>query len=148
MSFMKTIQIGWWVEREPRKGTEHTSYAADSIEKMTKPGRYPLMLGFDYGHSIPMPHWILSTIDAEVVGGGHYSGFGGVNYSFRPAKKGPEPTHIQAYTFQLLEMVEKGSVELLPEFADAAAGLKKNHVEWAEKRGFTWESLTAMQAVA
>lgn len=145
---MKTLQIGWWVEREPRKVTDHTSYAADSIEMLTKPGRYPLMLGFEWGFTMPMPHWILTTIDTDVIGGGTYSGFGGVNYSFRPATKEPSQKHIQAYTFMLLEMVEQGYVELLPEFADAAVGLKKNHVEWAEQRGFTWESLAAPQAVA
>lgn len=143
---MRTIQIGWWVEREPRKVTDRTGYAADHIEKLTKPGSYPLKLSFEGGYTIPMPYWLLASIDAETVGGGYYSGCGGVNYGFTPAEKGPSQTHIQAYTFQLLEMVENGTVELFPEFADAAVELKKNHVKWAEQRGFTWESLAAMAA--
>ena len=137
------VKIGTWIEREPRKDAEYTSYAADRIDVMIRPGRYDLFLTFETGYSIPMPYWLLAKLDADVVGGGYYSGFCGNNFAFTPAKLEPTKHHVQMYDYQLKELVAAGRVEVLPGFEWA---LKDKRAYIAEP--FTWDQVKAMAVPA
>lgn len=63
-----------------------------------------------------MPKWLLATIPADRISGTCYNGFGGLNFSSQELPKQPKPLHIQAYDYQLKELVAAGIVELLPEW--------------------------------
>jgi hypothetical protein len=151
---MKQVQIGWWIEKEARKVTNHTSYAADHIEKVTKPGRYPLHLTFETGYTIPMPYWVLCKIDAETVGGGYYSGFAGNNFRFDPAQLGPSGTHVQMYAYQLPDLLDAGTVEIFPQWMPLVDAERSDKTWKQDEHGdefcasmswvrdnITWESL-------
>jgi hypothetical protein len=134
------IKIGTWQEKESRKLTEHTSYAADHIEVETVPGVYDLFVDFVGGYLIPMPYWLLTSIPANVVGGGYYSGFGGVNFAFTPAKTGPTHHGVQLYAYQLKGAVEAGYAIVDPEWQWLVV---ETPSKAAHERGITWESLKA-----
>ena len=113
MNMALRVQVGWWIE-ESQQRTAHTGYAADHIEHRTVSGRYPLMLEFVTGYSVPMPYWLIVKIDTNVVDGGYYSGFAGNNFAFTPAERKASTYHIQAYWYQLPELVACGQVEMIP----------------------------------
>ena len=112
----ETILIGTWREREPRE-FEHcpSYYAADHERLRIQPGEYPLRLQFHGGYTVPMPYWLLTTIDTVRVSGALYSGFGGVNYGKTELPAGEAVRYtIQLYVSALRELVATGIVELLP----------------------------------
>jgi hypothetical protein len=135
------VVIGHWVEKEPRKLSRCPGYyAADWEEHVTKPGRYPLVLVFVAGYTCPMPYWLLTGIDSEIVDGQTYSGFGGVNHASQAAAKGPSQYAVQTYDYLLPDMVKAGHVELLP------------GMEWALDRAaamaLTWDRVQEMSKAA
>ena len=131
------VVIGHWVEKAPRELERCPGYyAADWEKHVTKPGRYPLVLIFVSGYMCPMPYWLVTAIDSEIVDGKTYSGFGGVNHSSKDATKGPSHYTVQTYDYTLPQLFEKGCVELLP------------GMEWALDRekgkALTWEQVREM----
>lgn len=111
-----TIKIGTWHEKESRDVVQHTSYAADAIDIRTRPGDYDLNITFVAGYTIPMPMYLLAGIEAEVTGGGYYSGFGGVNHHFSPAKLGSTKENVQMYMYQLADLIDSGKASVDPEW--------------------------------
>ena len=131
------VVIGHWVEKAPRKLSRCPGYyAADWEEHVTKPGRYPLVMVFVGGYTCPMPYWIVTGIDSEIVDGQTYSGFGGLNFASKEARKGPSRYPVQTYGYLLPDMIKEGCVELLP------------GMEWAldkmESMAFTWDQVKDM----
>ena len=106
----EALVIGAWVEAESRE-LHHgiSSYAADYEVLQTRPGRYPVTVSCLNGDA---PYWVHVSIDADRIAGGHYSGFGGVNFAFRELPKEPAPYRSQAYYYQLQKQVDSGLVEL------------------------------------
>ena len=106
----EALVIGEWVETESRE-LHHgiSSYAADYEVLQTRPGRYPVTVSWLNGDA---PYWVHVSIDADRIAGGHYSGFGGVNFAFRELPKEPTAYRSQAYYYQLQKQVDSGLVEL------------------------------------
>ena len=129
MTKTEALVIGEWIEAESRE-LHHgiSSYAADYEVLQTRPGRYPVSVTtinglhptLDQwvvgrveaigGHATP--YWVHVGIDADRTAGGHYSGFGGVNFAFRELPKEPTVYRSQAYYYQLQKQVDSGLVEL------------------------------------
>lgn len=111
------VKIGTWIEREARDITQCPgSYAADSETLRTRPGRYDLFVTVEGGYNYPMPYWLVVRIDADRIAGTTYSGFGGHNFASQALPKAPKPYCLQTWVYQLRSMIEKGNVELLPEW--------------------------------
>lgn len=136
----KTIQIGTWHEPAPREFTRCPSYyAADHETLRVQPGDYPAKVTFEGGYNIPMPYWLIVGVDCKRVSGRLYSGFGGVNYSSTELKPGEDVIHvIQAYAYQIKDMVKAGKLTLLPEYSWLTADPAWQHPNapktWAEVR--------------
>ena len=123
MSKTEALVIGEWIEAESRE-LHHgiSSYAADYEVLQTRPGRYPVTvttinggppdIPFGDGPYYASPYWVHVSIDADRIAGGHYSGFGGVNFAFRELPKEPTAYRSQAYYYQLQKQVDSGLVEL------------------------------------
>ncbi len=114
---MSAIEIGTWHEKEERKLTQHTEYAADYIIHETIPGDYPARLSINYGgFVIPMPHWLLVGIDSNIIDGRLYSGFCGINFAHRDVERRPSEYTIQADSYHIPEMVKTERLTLKPEW--------------------------------
>lgn len=106
--------IGYWIEKAPRELEAHTSFAADWITHRTRPGRYPVYMTFEGGYTVPMPYWVLCGIDSDVTAGKTYSALGGNIFASRDVKREPSKYHVQTYTGALAEMIDNGTLEVLP----------------------------------
>lgn len=134
----RRIKIGVWTEIESREIRQSaSSYAADWEVLKTRPGEYDVLLTLQGGYTIPMPYWILVSINADRIDGRSYSGYAGLNFSSRELPKEPKPLFIQSYAYLLERMVASGTVRLDPEFED----LPKDHIQWAK------DNLEMLQAV-
>ena len=107
----KTVKIGTWHETE-RKITGHTSYAADYINHLSKPGDYDAVISFSGGYNIPIPQWLLVKLDTEITDGKYYSGFGGVNFASTDVKTGPATYTLQMYGYEVPKLVDAGKLTL------------------------------------
>lgn len=135
---MLTILVGYYTEKATRELIEHTSYAADWVRHMTKPGRYPVYLTFEEGFTIPMPYWLTYGIDTDIVDGCTYSGYGGVIIGSTPVKRGPSKYTLQQYSYQAPTLLQHG-LELLPGMEwvglpDQIAYVKEHYPTWGDVR--------------
>lgn len=113
----KTITIGKWIERESRDVTQCPShYAADHETLRTKPAEYDARLRFEGGYTVPMPYWLLVTVEADRIDGRMYSGFGGRNFASEALPKEPRPLLIQMYHYHIPQLVNDGRLRLNPGF--------------------------------
>jgi len=100
--------IGFYIEKEPRKITAHTSYAADWIEHETIPGKYPVYLVDNY--------WLCFGIKSNIIASQYFNGFGGVNYSsVKNSDLGPSVYTVQMYAYYKDNLINKGLLELCEE---------------------------------
>lgn len=138
------IIIGYWIVSEPEERSFCPSYyAADWEQVELKPGKYPLVLTFVGGYTIPMPKTLRAKIDAKTVAGKLYSGFGGVNFASRDIAKGPTTYHFSAYGYQIHDLVKNGRAELLPEFEDILD--HKYPLSWVKEKGWDWPDIRKME---
>jgi hypothetical protein len=112
------VLIGTWHEAESRDIRRCPSYYAADFETLrTQPGDFELRLTFQGGYLVPMPQWLLVSIDAERIDGALYSGFGGLNFASTPLPVGERVVyHEQMYVYQLRNLVERDRVTLRPGF--------------------------------
>lgn len=120
----KTVTIGTWLEPEARTIDRCPSYyAADTETLRIVPGKYPLRVTFETGYTVPMPYWLLATVDTVRESGRLYSGFGGVNFASTELAPGEPVRHtFQCYAYQLEELVAKGHVVVDPRFGWLVGG--------------------------
>lgn len=130
---MIKVLLGWMNIKEEREYTQYTTYAADHIEHVIKPGRYPVY-GIFEGSLVPT--WYVTRFDSEVVSGGYYSGFGGVNFGFTPAQKGPSHYSIQNYFYYLKDDKDFEVVEKYKEFV-----MSGKHWDMVRAGKITWDDI-------
>lgn len=108
------IEVGHWIVGEGETVDRCPSYYAADHERLAlTPGRYPVRLRFVGGYTIPMPYWLLVGIDATRVSGALYSGCGGRNFARTDLPAGEAVSYaVQAYAYQLADLVKAGRVEL------------------------------------
>lgn len=111
---MSEVVIGMWIESEAREISHCPSYyAADHETLAIKPGYYPARLIFQGGYNIPMPYWLMVTLESERIEGRLYSGFGGNNFASTELPKGEAVRHsLQMYQYQIREYVAAGKLIL------------------------------------
>lgn len=138
------IPIGVYHEREPREIIHnHTYYAADWRKLRTIPGDYPVTLGFDSGNAhwfhegmrglaIPVMHELSWAIDADVIDGKTYSGFGGLNFASTPVRQERTRYHVRPYLYDLHYYIDEGTVTLAPEFEWLVNWKHDYYPKWAE----------------
>jgi hypothetical protein len=135
----KTVEIGTWIESESRDVVQSGSYAADTELLRTREGEYPARVIFEAGYGIPKPYWLMVKIDADRISGKTYSGFGGVNFASRDLPLKPAPFRIQAYAYQIRDLVDAGKIEILPEYEWLTSDDPRQHPDAPQ----TWAEITA-----
>lgn len=154
----RKIHIGNWIESEPRKVQGGTYYAADWIEHELRPGRYPLYLTFEGGYLMPMPYWLLATVDSRILDGRLYSGFGGLNFASTKVEPKDSTYHFQLYSYQLPDLIDRGGAEVFPEWEPFLQAIRADKdwiqsehgndlchkLRWVEEN-ITWEKLAEME---
>lgn len=115
---MSSVIIGTWHEKAERTISRCPSYyAADTETLRTHVGDYPARISLQGGYAIPMPYWLLVSIEATRVEGRLYSGFGGVNFASTDLPAGEVVTYgVQAYRHSIPELVAAGTLTLAPAF--------------------------------
>jgi len=133
--------IGTWNEAEARTITRCPSYYAADWETLeTRPGQYPARVEFIGGFDCPMPYWLLTSIEADRVGGALYNGICGNNFSSQSLPCEPVAYNVQMYSYEIPALVRSGKLTLAAGFE----WLTEPHAWKHPAAPKTWDDVKAM----